>query len=234
MRRFRAAAVLAVAALAFAPAGCRRAVPAATTAATDSSAAIAQPVEDSRPKIVALGDSLTAGLGLADAQSYPALLQQDLDRSGHRFEVINAGVSGDTTAAGLARFDWALQGGDIKILILELGANDGLRGLPVDQMKQNLAAIIERAQQRHIGVLLLGMEAPPNYGAEYARSFRQVYPDLASTYHVPLVPFMLDGVAGRADLNQADGIHPNIEGTRIVATTVWRRLKPLVDAADAS
>jgi acyl-CoA thioesterase-1 len=120
------------------------------------------------------------------------------------------------------------------VLVIELGANDGLRGLPVDEMKKNLSAIIERAQQRNIAVLLLGMEAPPNYGAEYARAFRQVYRDLAADYHVTLIPFMLDKVAGRADLNQADGIHPNVEGTQIVAATVWHALKPLVDAVNPS
>jgi acyl-CoA thioesterase-1 len=226
--------------LAVAPAACRRApagtaaASAAATGAADPSQNSAQPVDGSRPKIVALGDSLTAGLGLPESQSYPSLLQADLDRNGYHFDVVNAGVSGDTSAAGLARLDWALQGGNVKILILELGANDGLRGLPVDQMKQNLARIIERAHQQHIAVLLLGMEAPPNYGPEYARSFRQVYRDLASSDDVTLVPFMLDGVAGRADLNQADGIHPNTVGTQIVARTIWQRLKPMLDAADAS
>ena len=236
MRCFRAAALLAAAALAIAPAACRRSTVGTTaaTATTDVSPAPAQPLDDSRPKIVALGDSLTAGLGLPQSQSYPSLLQADLDRDGYHFDVVNAGVSGDTTAAGLARLDWALQSGNVKILILELGANDGLRGLPVDQMKQNLTGIIERAQQQHIAVLLLGMEAPPNYGAEYARSFREVYRDLARSRDITLVPFMLDGVAGRSDLNQADGIHPNTVGTQIVAKTIWQRLKPMLDAADAS
>lgn len=237
MRCCRAAALLAVAALAVAPSACRRATEstsAATVRAPSSSPPATQPLEDTRPRIVALGDSLTAGLGLPESRSYPSLLQTDIDQGGYRFEVVNAGVSGDTTAAGRARLDWTLQAGNVKILILELGANDGLRGLPVDQMKQNLAAIIERAQQQQIAVLLLGMEAPPNYGVEYARAFRQVYRDLAAQYHLALVPFMLDGVAGRVDLNQADGIHPNIEGTEIVAKTIWQRLKPMVDAADAS
>lgn len=224
--------------LAIAPAACRRAAPAdatrASEAAPPSSTPAAQPLEDARPKIVALGDSLTAGLGLLEAQAYPSLLQHELDRDGYRFEVVNAGVSGDTSAAGRARLDWALQNDDVKILIVELGANDGLRGLPVDEMKKNLAAIIERAQEKHIAVLLLGMEAPPNYGAEYARAFRQVYRDLATQYHVALVPFMLDRVAGRSELNQSDGIHPNIEGTQIVAATVWHTLKPMVDAVNAS
>jgi acyl-CoA thioesterase-1 len=238
MRPFRAAAAVAAAVLAIAPVGCSRAPApssgAAAAAATSAPAAESSPAEDVRPKIVALGDSLTAGLGLLEAQSYPSLLQDDLDREGYSFEVVNAGVSGDTSAAGLARLDWALQDGNTKILILELGANDGLRGLPVAQMKKNLAAIIERAQQKHITVLLLGMEAPPNYGSEYARAFRQVYRDLASQYDVALVPFMLDKVAGRVELNQSDGIHPNVEGTRMVAETIWRTLKPMVDAVAAS
>jgi acyl-CoA thioesterase-1 len=186
-----------------------------------------------RPKIVALGDSLTAGLGLLQAQAYPSLLQDEIDRNGYNFEVVNAGVSGDTSAAGLQRLDWALDG-NVKILIVELGANDGLRGLPVDQMKNNLGQIIERAQQRGIAVLLLGMEAPPNYGLEYVASFRRAYRDLAREYDVPLVPFMLDKVAGNAGLNQADGIHPNAQGTQIVAATVWHSLQPMVDAVAAS
>jgi acyl-CoA thioesterase-1 len=235
MLRFRAAALMA-AILVVAPSGCRRAAPSDAAAASDTPAAsaTASPEEDARPKIVAFGDSLTAGLGLVAAKSYPSLLQQELDRDGYRFDVVNAGVSGDTTAAGLARLDWALQEGHVKILILELGANDGLRGLPVDEMKKNLSGIIERAQRKDIAVLLLGMEAPPNYGAEYARAFRQVYRDVARQYHVALVPFMLDRVAGRPELNQGDGIHPNIEGTQIVAATVWHALKPMVDAVNAS
>ncbi|HTI39561.1 MAG TPA: arylesterase [Vicinamibacterales bacterium] len=237
MRSSCAAAMAAAAMLAIAPSACRRAAPVDATASAASTAAppaAAAPAADTRPKIVALGDSLTAGLGLQESQSYPSLLQTDLDRAGYDFDVVNSGVSGDTSAAGLARLDWALQDGNVKILILELGANDGLRGLPVDELKKNLSAIIERAQRRQIEVLLLGMEAPPNYGSEYARSFRQVYRDLADRYHVALVPFMLDRVAGRADLNQSDGIHPNIQGTQIVAETVWHTLKPMVDAVHAS
>ena len=237
MQCLRAGALIAIAALTAAPAACRRAAESTSAvppAAAAAPAAAAQPLDDPRPKIVALGDSLTAGLGLAESQSYPSLLQTDIDQDGYRFEVVNAGVSGDTTAAGRARLDWALQGGNVKILILELGANDGLRGLPVEQMQQNLAAIIERAQQRGIRVLLAGMEAPPNFGPDYTVSFRQVYRDLAKQYKVTLLPFLLDNVAGIASLNQADGIHPNIEGTEIVAKTIWQRLKPMVDAVDAS
>ena len=187
-----------------------------------------------RPKIVVLGDSLSAGLGISPAQSYPALLQQKLDAAGHRWEVVNAGISGDTSASGLQRVEWALDRPNVRILVLELGANDGLRGLPVSEMKKNLAAIIERAQQKRIAVLLTGMEAPPNFGPEYVVSFRKVYRDLASEYRVPLLPFLLDKVAGMPALNQADGIHPNVDGAAIVADNVWSMLKPLVDAAPSS
>ena len=205
-------------------------------AASASSTAPATPTsagEDGRPQIVVLGDSLSAGLGLLENQAYPALLQQKLDADGYKLHVVNAGVSGDTSAAGLDRMDWALQG-DVRILILELGANDGLRGLPVNEMKKNLSEIIRKAQQKGISVLLLGMEAPPNYGPEYAVSFRRVFPDLAREFHVTLVPFMLDGVAGNAALNQGDGIHPNVEGAQIVAETIWKILQPMVDAVSAS
>jgi acyl-CoA thioesterase I len=189
-------------------------------------------IEDSGlPRIVVLGDSLTAGLGLLETQAYPALLQQKLNAEGYKWEVVNAGVSGDTSAAGLQRIDWALDQGHVKILMLELGANDGLRGLPVTEMKKNLAAIIEHGQKKGIAVLLAGMEAPPNFGPEYTVSFRQVYRDLASQYKIPLIPFLLDKVAGVATLNQGDGIHPNVEGARIVADTVWSALRPMVDAA---
>lgn len=184
-----------------------------------------------RPKVVVLGDSLTAGLGLvAETQSFPALLQEKLKTAGYDWDVANAGVSGDTSAAGLQRVDWALDQGNVRILVLELGANDGLRGLPVSELRKNLAAIIERAQQKRIAVLLTGMEAPPNYGLEYVVSFRQVYRDLAKQYNVTLLPFLLDKVAGVPALNQADGIHPNVQGAVIVAGNVWTMLKPMVDA----
>ena len=217
-------------------AACSRGPSASQTAAAPQPAPAPQPAanpdDSGRPKIVVLGDSLTAGLGLLETQAYPALLQQKLNTEGYGWEVVNAGISGDTSAAGLQRFDWALGQGDVRILILELGANDGLRGLPIAEMKKNLAAIIERAQERRIAVLLAGMEAPPNFGPEYTVSFRQVYRDLAKQYKVTLLPFLLDKVAGNAALNQSDGIHPNIEGSRIVADTVWNVLKPMVDAAE--
>jgi len=178
---------------------------------------------------VILGDSLTAGLGLPIEQSYPSLLQERLTESGLDYEVVNAGVSGDTSAGGLSRLDWALDG-DVRVLVVALGGNDGLRGLPVEQLKRNLATIIERAQARGIAVILAGMEAPPNYGREYIVAFHKVYPALASQYHVPLVPFLLQGVAGSDALNQRDGIHPTAAGARIVAANVWTVLKPVAEA----
>lgn len=231
-------AVLAVlcAFLAGAMSGCSRGpdTPVETRAPSTPAPATGARDEAVRPKIVALGDSLTAGYGLLEAQSYPSLLQQKLNEDGYNWEVVNAGISGDTSAAGLQRLDWALQEPDVRILILELGANDGLRGLPISEMRKNLAGIIERVQQKRIGVLLAGMEAPPNYGLEYAASFRQVYRDLAHEYHVTFVPFMLDRVAGISSLNQSDGIHPNVDGTRVVADTLWTALRPMVDAAGGS
>jgi acyl-CoA thioesterase-1 len=202
----------------------------ATPAAAE---AAASRTEDQRPKIAVLGDSLTAGLGLLDTQSFPALLQEKINADGFEFEVVNAGVSGDTSEGGLRRLDWVLQE-DVRVLIVALGANDGLRGLSVAEMKKNLSQIIETARERHVLVILAGMEAPPNYGAEYAASFRRTYREVALQYRVPFIPFLLDKVAGEASLNQSDGIHPNPAGARIVADTVWSVLKPLLDQLSAS
>jgi len=185
-------------------------------------------LEPQWPRIVVLGDSIAAGLGLPQSQAFPALLQAHLDALGYTAEVVNAGVSGDTTAGALRRLDWALDG-DVRILIVALGGNDGLRGLPVEQMKANLGRIIETAQSRGIAVLLAGMEAPPNFGPSYTARFRQVFIELTRQYKVTLVPFLLAGVAGRPELNQADGVHPNAEGARVVADTVWQALHPMVD-----
>lgn len=185
-------------------------------------------LEPERPRIVALGDSLTAGQGLLQAQAYPALLQARLDAAGYYAEVVNAGVSGDTTAGALRRLDWALDG-DVRILIVALGGNDGLRGLPVEQMQANLGQIIETAQSRGIAVLLAGMEAPPNFGPAYTARFHQAFLDLVREHQVSFIPFLLAGVAGRPELNQPDGIHPNAEGAHLVAETVWAVLHPMVD-----
>jgi acyl-CoA thioesterase-1 len=196
--------------------------------AADQAAAPGVGAERARPKIVVLGDSLTAGYGLGATQSYPYLLQQKLDTEGYKFEVVNAGVSGDTSAGGLRRLEWALEG-DVKVVIVALGGNDGLRGLPVDQMKRNIGEIIRRARERQIVVVLAGMEAPPNYGSEYAAAFRKTFQDLARDHRVPLIPFLLNGVAAEADLNLADGIHPNPRGAAVVSDTVWKALRPVLD-----
>jgi acyl-CoA thioesterase I len=184
--------------------------------------------EASLPKIVAFGDSLTAGLGLATSETYPAVLQKMLDADGYKYEVVNAGVSGDTSAGGLRRLDWTLTG-DVRFIILELGANDLLRGQPVKEMKNNLAQIIERAKGRNIEVLLAGMYAPTNAGTDYQREVRTAFQSLAREYKLTLIPFFLDRVAGIEGLNQADGIHPNAQGARIVAETIYKSLRPLLD-----
>jgi acyl-CoA thioesterase I len=185
----------------------------------------------SLPRIVFLGDSLTAGYGLDKTDAVPALIQARLQDEGYRYEVVNAGVSGDTSAGGLSRLEWSLEG-QVAVLVIELGANDGLRGLPVAQLKRNLTEIITRAKTRGIKVILTGMEAPPNYGAAYTAEFRQVYRDLAKEHDVTFVPFYLDGVAGDASLNIADGIHPNAAGSRIIERTIWQALEPALEKQD--
>ena len=194
---------------------------------TISPPASAKP-EKSLPKIVAFGDSLTAGMGLPQQLSYPSLLQQKLQLDGYSYEVVNAGISGDTTAGGVRRVDWALEG-DVKIVILELGANDILRNQPADAMTKNLAAIIERLQARNVTVLLAGMEAPTNFDIEYRKEVHESYLSLSKKYSIPLIPFFLEGVAGIDSLNQRDGVHPNEEGTRMVTETVYRSLRPLLE-----
>ncbi len=184
-------------------------------------------VVPSGPKIVALGDSLTAGFGLHLDEAYPAVLQERLDERGYPFEVVNAGVSGDTTAGGLRRLDWVLEG-DVRVLIIALGGNDGLRGLPVAEMKRNLATMIERAQSRGVAVLLAGMEAPPNLGTSYTAEFRQVFSELEEEYDVAVLSFLLQDIAGHRTLNQPDGIHPNSKGARVIADNVWTILEPML------
>ena len=212
-----------------------RTAPASPHTSPAPRAAPARPIEPARarPRIVFLGDSLTAGLGLAMSESYPSLVQKRLDAAGLDFEVVNAGVSGDTSAGGLARLDWALDG-DVRILVVALGGNDALRALPPEELQRNLAAIIERAQARGVKVVLAGMEAPPNFGRDYIVSFHRVYPALAQRYHVAFVPFLLQGVAGSETLNQRDGIHPTAAGARILADNVWTALKPLAEGEKRS
>lgn len=183
------------------------------------------------PKIVAFGDSLTAGLGLPVAQSYPSLLQQKLDADGFEYEVVNAGVSGDTSAGGVRRIDWSLEG-DVRVVILELGANDFLRGQPIKETKKNLGQIIERAKSRNAQVLLAGMYTPTSAGAQYEREINDAFEMLAREHNVVLIPFFLENVAGVETLNQPDGVHPNAEGTKIVTDTVYKYLRPVLEKMD--
>lgn len=181
-----------------------------------------------RPKIIAFGDSLTAGFGLAEKESYPYLLQEKLKADGFDYEVVNAGVSGDTSLGGLERADWVLEQDNAQILILELGANDLLRGVPVDKMKDNLDKIIRKAKAKNIKILLCGMLAPPTMGAQYQRDFLKAFPDLAAEHKVEFLPFLLDNVATVKELNQADGIHPNAEGEKIMTENVYKALRPML------
>lgn len=188
-----------------------------------------------RQRILFVGTSLTAGLGLEADSAYPALIQQKIDSAGLPFETVNAGVSGETTAGLLERLDWLLRG-DFAVLVLETGANDGLRGVPVSAVKENLRTALERirAKRPDARIALIQMEALPNLGPTYAREFHAIYADLARQENVTLLPFLLNGVAGKRSLNQNDGIHPNYEGEHIVADNVWRGLRPLLAAAAPS
>ena len=208
-------------------AGCGSGQPPSGSAAGSAAPVAATARIEARPRVVFLGDSLTAGLGLPADEAYPALIQRKIDEEHLGYEVVNAGVSGDTTAGGLRRLDWVLNG-DVRVLVVALGANDGLRGLPPTEMKRNLSTIVATARKKRIAVVMAGMEAPPNVGPEYTASFRRVYRDIAKEQEVPLIPFLLQDVAGVAALNQADGIHPNEEGARRVAEMVWPTLKPLL------
>ncbi len=185
-----------------------------------------------RPAVVFLGTSLTAGLGLDPAQAYPALIQQKLDSAGLPFRVINAGESGSTSAGGLARLDWLLQQ-PVRVLVIELGANDALRGQDLQATRRNLQAIVDRARAAYpdIEIVIAGMQAPPNLGESYTRQFRDLFPELARRNRAALIPFLLEGVAAVPGLNQADGIHPTAEGQRIIAENVWRVLGPVAARA---
>jgi len=180
--------------------------------------------------IAAFGDSLTAGLGVSVDEAFPALLDARLSREGYDYRVVNAGVSGDTSAGGLRRIEWVMKLAP-EIVIVALGANDGLRGLPPEAMRDNLLAIVQRVQKTGAKVLLAGMRLPTNYGADYNREFAKVFPEVARRANVPLMPFLLDGVAGEARLNLPDGIHPNAEGHRRIAERVWPHLQPLLSKA---
>lgn len=183
-----------------------------------------------RPVILTVGTSLTAGLGLDREQAWPAVIQRRIDSLGLGYEVINAGVSGETSAGARARLDWLLRQ-QPAVLVLETGANDGLRGQDPDSLRANLLAIIERIRAESPGtrILLLGMEAPRNWGGSYVRRFRAAYHDVARTEEVAFVPFFLEGVAGVDSLNQADGIHPTASGQRRLAEAVWPALQEVIE-----
>lgn len=182
-----------------------------------------------RKTLLILGDSLSAGYGIDPEQAYPALLQKKIDAAGLDFTVVNAGVSGNTTADGLQRVDWLLKR-KIDVLFLELGGNDGLRGLPVAAAKANLQSIMDRIRQKYpkVKIVIAGMKMPPNMGADYVDAFDDIFPKLATDNHVALVPFLLEGVAQDPNLNLPDGIHPNPEGQKIVADNVWKIVRPIL------
>lgn len=185
--------------------------------------------EDTTGIILFVGTSLTAGYGIGAEYSYPALIQPKLDSLGYPLRVVNAGISGETSAGGLRRIDWSLQQ-PIEVLVLELGANDGLRGLPLGALRENLQEIIDHTRNRYpdAAIVIAGMEAPPNLGSAYTAEFRRIFPEVARANDAALIPFLLEGVAGVPALNQDDGIHPNIEGQQRVAANVWRVLHPVI------
>jgi acyl-CoA thioesterase-1 len=179
--------------------------------------------------ILFLGNSLTSGYGLNTEVAFPAVIQAKIDSLGWNFEVINAGISGETTSAGLSRMTWMLKR-TVDVLVIELGANDGMRGVPLEVTRQNLQAIVERGREAYpdVQIVIAGILVPPNLGPKYTSEFKEIFPELARKNKVALIPFLLEGVGGIAELNLADGIHPTIEGHRIVAENVWNVLKPLL------
>lgn len=185
------------------------------------------------PTVVFLGDSLTAGYQLAEEQAWPALVAERLAEEGLAIRAVNAGVSGDTSAGGLARLDWVLRA-DPDVVVVELGANDALRGSDLGSTEENLRRILGRLREEGVAVLLVGLQIPPNYGPDYARRFTELFPRLAAEHDVPLVPFLLERVAGEDSLNLGDRIHPNAAGHRIIAETVTPHLRPLVAQAAGS
>ena len=192
-----------------------------------ASLAFAGPVHATERIVVAFGDSLTAGLGVMPDESYPAQLQARLRADGYAYRVVNAGASGDTTAGGLRRVDWALKNKP-DIVIVALGANDAMRGQDLASVRANLDGIVARFQKAGARVLVVGMEVPPNYGARYAADFRRLYVEMAHKRGAAFMPFLLDGVAGNPRLNQGDGIHPTAEGYRIVVDRLWPYLEPML------
>jgi acyl-CoA thioesterase-1 len=184
--------------------------------------------------VVVLGDSIAAGLGVEAEEAYPAVLQEKIDKAGLHYKVINAGVSGDTSAGGLRRIDWVLRQ-KIDVLVLELGGNDGLRGISPEETSKNLQGIIDkvRAKYPQAGILITGMQMPGSMGEDYAKRFRAVFAEIAQKNKTAFVPFLLEGVGGKPELNQPDRIHPTAEGHRIVAENVWKFLKPMLQKSQS-
>ena len=214
------------------------AVTALTACGGESAKPVSAPPSATQPgraRVVFFGTSLTAGYGLDESKAYPYLIQQKIDSAGLPFEAVNAGVSGESSAGAVRRIDWLLRDPPA-ILVIETGANDGLRGQDVDSLKSNIQAIIDRADALNPKprIVLIGMRMLSNYGSNYIRHFEAIYPDLARRNALPLVPFLLEGVAGVDSLNQPDQIHPTAAGQRIVAETVWRTLEPLLKASQTS
>ncbi|HWC95923.1 MAG TPA: arylesterase [Candidatus Sulfopaludibacter sp.] len=214
-------------ALALALCGCKGNDSAVQSRPAPEAPKAAAPPADSRPEIACFGDSLTAGLRLDTGETFPDILQKELDQRGYEYHVVNFGVSGDTTQDALERLPLVLADKPA-IVVLEFGANDGLRGQPVELTRQNLAHLIEALRNGGAQVVLAGITLPPNYGPAYIGKFQVIYPDLARQYKLPLIPFLLQGVAGNNSLMQSDGLHPNAAGARIVAATVEKSLLPLL------
>jgi acyl-CoA thioesterase I len=198
-------------------------------APTKSSSSVSPSPPSDRPTILFVGTSLTAGYGLEEEQAYPALIQQKIDSAGLGYRVVNAGVSGETSAGALRRIDWLLRE-PVAVLVVETGANDGLRGLPPDSLRANIQAIFDRAKKLTPSpkLVVLGMRMPPNLGRAYAQRFEDVYPEVAHKNGATLVPFLLQGIGGIPGLNQPDGVHPTAEGQKRMAETVWRVLEPVL------
>lgn len=192
-------------------------------------------VRPDRKSVVVLGDSLAAGYGLDPSEAFPALLQKKIDGAGLSFTIVNAGVSGDTSAGGLRRIDWQLKR-SVDVLVLELGGNDGLRGIAVGSTRTNLQAIIDRTKQKYpqVKIVIAGMQMPSNMGVEYTAAFRRIFPELAKANDAALIPFLLEGVGGKPELNLPDLIHPTAEGHKIVAENAWQILKPILEKSNTA
>ena len=214
--------------------GCRQNEPVNTTptkeTATSPTPSDKVPAASDRKNILFYGNSLTAAYGLDPSEGFAGLIQQKIDSLDLNYKVINAGLSGETTEGGLSRIDWVLSQNDVDIFILELGGNDGLRGLDLDNSYENLEGIIQKVKSKYpdVKIVLAGMEAPPNMGQTFTSKFRKMYPDLAKKHEAALIPFLLDGVGGIPELNLPDGIHPNVEGHKIVAENIWKVLEPML------